>query len=79
MTSEQRHVEFEANRPKNIGQNQASGVALRIINQDGRIGFSSTSDNSKVDELVDRVGSLADYGAEAKFQFPASASYEGCP
>ncbi len=79
VTSEQRHVEFEANRPKNIGQNQASGVALRIINRDGRIGFSSTSDDAKVDELVDRVGSLADYGAEAKFQFPASASYQDVP
>ena len=79
VTSEQRHVEFEANRPKNIGQNQASGVALRIINKEGRIGFSSTSDDTKIEELVDRVGSLADYGAEAKFEFPASASYEDVP
>ena len=79
VTSEQRHVEFEANRPKNIGQNQASGVALRIINRDGRIGFSSTSDDTKVDELVERAGSLADYGAEAKFEFPGSASYKDVP
>lgn len=79
VTSDSRHVEFEANRAKNIGQNQASGIALRVINRAGRIGFSSTSDDAKVEELVDRVGSLADYGAEAKFQFPGSASYSDVP
>ena len=79
VTSERRHVEFEANRAKNIGQNQASGVALRVINRDGRIGFSSTSDDAKVDELIDRVGSLADYGAKAEFEFPGAASYQDVP
>ncbi len=76
VVSDQRHVEFETNRPKNIGQSQASGVALRIINRGGKIGFSSTSDADKVDELVDRVGVLAEYGAEAKFEFPTSAEYQ---
>ena len=36
VKSERRHVEFEANRPKNIGQSQSSGVALRIINTNGQ-------------------------------------------
>ncbi len=75
VASERRHVEFEANRPKNIGQSQSSGIALRIINKDGRIGFSSTSDNDKIDELVDRAGTLAEYGAKAKFQFPEASDY----
>ncbi len=75
VESSRRHVEFEANRPKNIGQRQSSGIALRIINKDGRIGFSSTSDTEKIDELVDRTGALADYGAEAKFQFPKESEY----
>ena len=75
VESSRRHVEFEANRPKNIGQRQSSGIALRIINKDGRIGFSSTSDTEKIDELVDRTGALADYGAEAKFQFPNASDY----
>ena len=75
VTSERRHVEFEANRPKNIGQSQSSGVALRIINTDGRIGFSSTNDADKIDDLVDRVGALAEYGAEASFEFPNDADY----
>ncbi len=74
-TSERHHVEFEANRPKNIGQRQSSGIALRIINKNGRIGFSSTSDNDKIDELVDRTGVLSEYGAEAKFQFPIASDY----
>ena len=75
VESSRRHVEFEANRPKNIGQRQSSGTALRIINKDGRIGFSSTSDTEKIDELVDRTGALAVYGAEAKFQFPNASDY----
>ena len=75
VTSERRHVEFESNRPKNIGQRQSSGIALRIINKNGRIGFSSTSDNDKIDELIDRTGVLSEYGAEAKFQFPIASDY----
>ena len=75
VTSERRHVEFEANRPKNIGQNQSSGVALRVINPHGRIGFSSTNDFDRIDDLVDRVGALAEYGAEAAFEFPDGADY----
>ncbi len=75
VTSERRHVEFEANRPKNIGQSQSDGVALRIINPNGRIGFSSTNDADKIDDLVDRVGALAEYGAEAAFEFPNATDY----
>ncbi|MXZ03783.1 MAG: hypothetical protein F4Y88_09025, partial [Chloroflexi bacterium] len=75
VTSERRHVEFEANRPKNIGQSQSSGIALRIINPNGRIGFSSTNDADKIDDLVDRVGALAEYGAEAAFEFPNATDY----
>ena len=75
VSSERRHVEFEANRPKNIGQRQSSGIALRIINKKGCIGFSSTSDDDKVDDLVERSGALSQYGAEAKFQFPSAADY----
>ena len=41
----------------------------------GRIGFSSTSDADKIDDLVDRVGALAEYGAEASFEFPNAADY----
>lgn len=75
VSSERRHVEFEANRPKNIGQSQSSGIALRIINGDGRIGFSSTTDEDKIDELVDRTNALSEFGAEAKFQFPTASDY----
>ena len=75
VMSERRHVEFEANRPKNIGQSQSSGIALRIINTNGRVGFSSTNDVDKIDDLVHRVGALAEYGAEASFEFPGAANY----
>ena len=76
VTSERRHVEFESNRPKNIGLNQSFGIALRTINSKGKIGFSSTSDTDKIDDLVGRVSALSDYGAEAKFEFPSSSEYQ---
>jgi PmbA protein len=75
VESNRRHIEFETNRPKNIGQSQSSGIALRIINQNGRIGFSSTSDADKFDELVDRAAALADFGAKAEFEFPEASNY----
>ncbi len=75
VESERRYVSFEANKAKNIGQSQSSGVALRIINRQGKIGFSSTTDASKSQDLVQRVGDLATYGAEAKFEFPSPSGY----
>ena len=75
VESERRYVSFEANKAKNIGQNQSSGVALRIISREGKIGFSSTTDETKSQDLVRRVGDLAAYGAEARFAFPNASDY----
>ena len=75
IASERHYVSFESNRAKNIGQSQSSGIALRIINNEGKIGFSSTTDQTKSDDLVERAAALAHYGAEAKFQFPKPESY----
>jgi len=51
-----------------------SGVALRVID-DGRIGFTSTTDASRESELVDRAATLAPFGSEALFEFPAPSEY----
>jgi PmbA protein len=67
-------VSFEANRLKEIMRRDTSGVALRVID-DGRIGFTSTTDASRESELVDRAATLAPFGSEAKFEFPAPSEY----
>ncbi len=51
-----------------------SGVALRVIDE-GRIGFTATTDASRESELIDRAASLAPFGSEALFSFPAPDTY----
>ena len=75
VESESRTVQFEANQAKNVSTRQSSGHALRLISRDGRFGFASTTDGSRVGELVDRASDTAEYGAEALFDFPAQSSY----
>lgn len=71
--SESRSVEFGANRPKNISTRQSAGHALRLI-ADGKIGFASTTDSTRVEELAERAASVAEFGAEARFEFPGPAN-----
>jgi len=74
VESESHPVSFESNKLKEIMRRDTSGVALRVID-DGRIGFSSTTDASREEELADRVGSLAPFGSEAAFSFPEPSEY----
>ncbi len=67
-------VSFESNKLKEIMRHDTSGVALRVID-DGRIGFTSTTDAGRENELVDRAASLAPFGSEASFEFPAPSEY----
>jgi PmbA protein len=68
-SSESRPVEFENNAVKYVATKGSRGVGLRVI-KDGRIGFSSTSDFSRLDELVENALESATFGQEAKFEFP---------
>ncbi len=68
VRSESHPVSFENNRLKEVMMREQAGVALRVISN-GRIGFSSTTNPERESELVDRVGVLAPFGSEAKFQF----------
>jgi PmbA protein len=69
--SESRPVQFEDNRVKYIATKSERGVGLRII-KDGRIGFSSTSDLGRIDELAANALESAKFGQEARFEFPAT-------
>jgi PmbA protein len=74
VESESHPVSFESNKLKEIMRRDTSGVALRVID-DGRIGFTSTTDADRESELVDRAASLAPFGSEASFEFPSPSEY----
>ena len=67
-------VHFEANRLKLVETRESSGVALRVV-KDGRIGFSSTSDLSDVDGVVEHTLETAPFGPEASLEFPTRQDY----
>jgi PmbA protein len=67
-------VVFKADRLHSISTKHVRGVGLRVI-KDGKIGFSSTSDLSKVDELIDAAVESSRFGQEARFEFPGSSDF----
>jgi len=69
---EESPVKFQANRLHSLETKYTSGAGLRIV-KDGRIGFSCTTDLSKLKELVVNSMASAKYGQEAKFTFPKKA------
>jgi PmbA protein len=73
VRSESHPISFENSRLKEVMRRDLAGVALRVID-DGRIGFSSTTNPDRELELVERVGGLAAFGPEAKFEFPGQQS-----
>ena len=71
-------VVFEANRLKRIEGRESSGMALRIV-KDGRIGFSSTTNERDVESLVDNAVEMAPFGPKAWLTFPGPQRYEEVP
>lgn len=62
-------VEFENDKLKAIDSKFIEGVGLRVINN-GRIGFSSSTDLRNPSLLVENALAAAQFGEEAGFQFP---------
>ncbi|HLA37656.1 MAG TPA: TldD/PmbA family protein [Candidatus Brocadiales bacterium] len=67
---ESRSVSFEHNKLKYIHNKSIRGMGLRII-KGGRIGFSSTTDLRTPEKLVEKAVRSAQFGQEAKFEFPS--------
>jgi PmbA protein len=67
-------MRFEANRLKQVQTKESMGTALRIIRK-GRIGFAQASGKINEDDLVSMAVETSQFGAEAKFSFPAGAKY----
>jgi PmbA protein len=61
-------VEFEANRLKSLQTKATTGLALRVI-ADGRLGFASSTDLSRIEGLLEAAIETAASGNAAEFDF----------
>jgi len=71
VEKETREAEFENNRLKYITTKSVRGAGLRVI-KDGRIGFASTTDLQRPDELARHALESAKFGQQAALRFPSS-------
>ncbi|MDI6783847.1 MAG: DNA gyrase modulator, partial [bacterium] len=69
IRSEDTQVEFKADELKVMYTRYTDGIGLRVIKA-GKLGFSSTTDATQLNSLVDKAFNSAHFGQEAKFKFP---------
>lgn len=68
QASQDTPIEFETNRLKSLQTKATEGVALRVI-KDGRLGFASSTDLSRLEELVDAAAQTATIGDPVEIEF----------
>ena len=68
LSSQDTPIEFANNRLKSLQTKAVEGIALRVI-KDGRLGFASASDLSRLDELVDGAIATSEIGDPVEFEF----------
>ena len=62
-------VEFRANEFHSQESRLTHGYGLRVV-KNGRVGFSSSSDPNKVEELVQAAVDTTEFGKQCSFEFP---------
>lgn len=67
LNSQDTPIEFENNRLKSLQTKAVQGVALRVICQ-GRLGFASSTDLTRLEDLVDAAVQTAEIGSPAEFE-----------
>ena len=72
---ESRSISFENNKLKSINTKSIRGIGVRVI-KNGRIGFSSTTDFRKPEQVVSNAIESAKYGQEAKFEFQTKNQFK---
>jgi len=72
---ESRSISFENNKLKSVHTKSIRGIGLRVI-KDGKIGFSSTTDFRKPEQLVTNAIKSAEFGQEAKFEFQSKKQFK---
>ncbi len=70
LSSDDTPIEFENNRLKSVQAKSQQGVALRVI-ANGKIGFASSTDLARLDDLVAAAVQTASIGEVADFDFAA--------
>ena len=69
-------VRFEANRLKQVQNQETTNIALRLV-KGGKIGFSQVSGEVKPQTLVDMAAETSEFGVPANFVFPSVTAYPG--
>ncbi|CAD5945838.1 putative protein MJ0231 [Planktothrix tepida] len=70
LSSQNTPIEFENNRLKSLQTKARQGVALRLIHQ-GKLGFASSTDLTRLEDLVEAALQTSEIGAPADFEFAA--------
>lgn len=70
LSSQTTPIEFENNRLKSLQTKALQGVALRVI-CNGRLGFASSTDLTRLEDLVSAAVQTAEIGSPAEFEFAA--------
>lgn len=71
VSSKDTPIEFENNRLKSLQTTAVQGVALRVI-RNGRLGFASSTDLTRLEDLVDAAVQTAEIGSTADFEFASN-------
>lgn len=68
LSTQDTPIEFENNRLKSLQTKAKQGVALRVIHQ-GKLGFASSTDLTRLEDLVDAAIQTAEIGDPVEFEF----------
>lgn len=71
LSTEDTPIEFENNRLKSLQKKAQQGVALRVI-ANGKIGFASSTDLSRLQDLVIAAVQTSEIGEPADFEFASA-------
>ena len=67
-------IEFANNRLKSLETKASEGIALRVI-ADRKLGFASSSDLTRLEDLVDAAIATAEIGDRVEFDFSTNVDY----
>lgn len=71
VSSKDTPIEFENNRLKSLQTKAVQGVALRVI-RNGRLGFASSTDLTRLEDLIDAAVQTAEIGSPVEFEFASN-------
>lgn len=71
VSSQDTPISFENNHLKSLETKALRGVALRVIHN-GRLGFASATDLSRLEDLVDAAVQTAEIGSPAEFELASN-------